>query len=87
MNPDDVERGKLLVHEANELEIKLINLRGFLNKEAFFKLDREQQYLLADQVYPMEQYLQILRKRIAVMNGWYSEANSNNTVTGTGARI
>lgn len=54
-----------VVAESNDLRDKLNKLEAFMNSDAFDALDREDKQLLRRQNCYMEDYFEVLRKRIA----------------------
>ena len=55
---------KKLIKEADKLQVKRSKLKEFVNTDAFLDLEDEMQFLLNMQLAVMNQYLDILDKRI-----------------------
>lgn len=53
-----------VVEEKDELELKIMKLKSFIDSELFSELGTEDGILLINQLYVMEQYLLILAERI-----------------------
>lgn len=54
-----------VIAESNDLRDKLNKLEAFINSDAFNDLDREDRQLLRRQCFYMDDYFEVLRKRIA----------------------
>ena len=59
---------KRLLEEAQELAVKTNKLSDFMRTPSFINLDRENKDLLYSQSRVMSEYLQILGKRLELLN-------------------
>ena len=57
-----------LLKEAQDLAVKVNKLNDFMRTQAFIDLDRENKDLLYTQSRLMNEYLQILGKRLEIIN-------------------
>tara|TARA_R110000782_G_C14668997_1_gene398756 strand:- start:411 stop:620 length:210 start_codon:yes stop_codon:yes gene_type:complete len=57
-----------LLKETQELAVKLNGLNSFMPTPAFVELDRENKDLLYEQQRAMSKYIQILGKRLELLN-------------------
>lgn len=78
---DHIERMKI---EEKELGEKIAKLGDFIHSETFYSLPEREQWLLDEQVYPMNQYRQVLKKRIAMASGWIKELERDNEAKSCG---
>lgn len=71
---EHIERMK---EEEKELSVKIAKLGEFIHSEVFYSLPEREQWLLDEQLHPMNQYRQVLKRRIAMASGWIKEPKKN----------
>ena len=65
--------------EERDLTKKINLLAEFMHSKVYCSLSEQEQYLLQDQLYPMRQYQDALKKRIALANGWVKPREDEKT--------